>query len=81
MTIQIVDIEKLRKINMADEFIDCLMKHVLREKTGWDAPGKKEESRKNNKGVCIPRPLKGERENRGFMGGWKIGQKGDMSPI
>jgi len=20
---------------------------------GWDAPGKKEESRKNNKGVCI----------------------------
>jgi len=51
--IEIVDIEKLRKIKMADELIGCLMGHVLSEKTGWDAPGKKEESRKNNKGVCI----------------------------
>jgi len=31
MIIEIVDIEKLRKINMADEFIGCLMEHVLRE--------------------------------------------------
>ena len=53
MTIDIVDIEQLRKINTADGFIGCLMEHVLCEKTGWDAPGKKEESRKNNKGVCI----------------------------
>ena len=29
MTIDIVDIEKLRKINMADGFIGCLMEHVL----------------------------------------------------
>jgi hypothetical protein len=29
MIIKIVDIEKLRKINMADEFIGCLMEHVL----------------------------------------------------
>jgi hypothetical protein len=29
MTIEIVDIEKLRKINMADGFIGCLMEHVL----------------------------------------------------
>ena len=29
LTIEIVDIEKLRKINMADEFIGCLMEHVL----------------------------------------------------
>jgi len=29
MTIEIVDIEKLRKINMADEFIGCLMEHVF----------------------------------------------------
>ena len=53
MTIEIVDIVKLRKIDIADEFIGWLMEHVLWEKTGWDAPGKKEESRKNNKGVCI----------------------------
>jgi hypothetical protein len=53
MTIEIVDIEKLRKIKMADEFRGCLMEHVLPEKAGWDAPGKKEESRKNNRGVCI----------------------------
>ena len=31
MTIEIVDIEKLRKINMGDGFIGCLMEHVLRE--------------------------------------------------
>jgi hypothetical protein len=31
MTIEIVHIEKLRKINVADEFISCLMEHVLRE--------------------------------------------------
>jgi hypothetical protein len=31
MTIEIVDIEKLRKINMADEFIGCFLEHVLRE--------------------------------------------------
>jgi hypothetical protein len=30
MTIEIVAIEKLRKINMADEFIGYLMEHVLR---------------------------------------------------
>jgi len=29
MTIKIVDIEKLRKINMEDELIGCLMEHVL----------------------------------------------------
>jgi hypothetical protein len=29
MTIEIVDIEILRKINMADGFIGCLMEHVL----------------------------------------------------
>lgn len=29
MTIDIVDIEKLRKINMAAGFIGCLMEHVL----------------------------------------------------
>ncbi len=29
MTIKIVDFEKLRKIDMADEFIGCLMEHVL----------------------------------------------------
>ena len=46
MTIEIVDIEKLRKMNMADEFIGCFMDHVLRE-NGWDALGKKEESRKS----------------------------------
>jgi hypothetical protein len=31
MTIGIVDIEKLRKVNMADGFIGCLMEHILRE--------------------------------------------------
>jgi hypothetical protein len=31
MTIEIVDIEKLRKINMVEEFIGCLMEHVLGE--------------------------------------------------
>jgi len=31
MTIEIVAIEKLRKINMVDEFIGCLMEHDLRE--------------------------------------------------
>ncbi len=71
MTIKIVDIEKLRKINMADEFIDCLMEHVLREKTGWDAPGKKEESRKNNKGVCIPVR---SREKGRIEGLWGVGK-------
>jgi hypothetical protein len=30
MTIEIVDIEKLRKINMADGFIGYLIEHVLR---------------------------------------------------
>lgn len=29
MTIDIVDIEQLRKINAADGFIGCLMEHVL----------------------------------------------------
>jgi hypothetical protein len=29
MTIEIVDIEKLRNIKMTDEFIGCLMEHVL----------------------------------------------------
>ena len=29
MTIKIVDIEKLRKINMDDELIGCLMEHFL----------------------------------------------------
>ena len=29
MTIDIVDIEKLRKINTVDGFIGCLMEHVL----------------------------------------------------
>ena len=31
MNIGIVDIEKLRKISMADEFIGCFLEHVLRE--------------------------------------------------
>jgi hypothetical protein len=31
MTVEILDIEKVRKINMADEFIGCLMEHVLGE--------------------------------------------------
>jgi len=31
MTIDIVDIEKLREIKTADEFIGCHMEHVLRE--------------------------------------------------
>ncbi len=31
MTIEIVAIEKIRKINMVDEFIGCLTAHVLRE--------------------------------------------------
>jgi len=31
MTIEIVDIEKLRRINMADEFIGCLIENILRE--------------------------------------------------
>jgi hypothetical protein len=31
MTIEIVDIEKLGRINMADEFIGCLIEHILRE--------------------------------------------------
>ena len=31
MTIEIVDIEKAKKINMSDELIGCLMEHVLRE--------------------------------------------------
>jgi hypothetical protein len=31
MTIEIVDIDKLRKINMVDQFIGCLMEHFLRE--------------------------------------------------
>jgi len=29
MTVEIVDIEKLGKINMVDESIGCLMEHVL----------------------------------------------------
>jgi hypothetical protein len=31
MTAEILDIEKLGKVNMADEFIGCLMDHVLGE--------------------------------------------------
>jgi hypothetical protein len=34
MTIEIVDIEKLRKMNMTDKFIGCFMDHVLRENGG-----------------------------------------------
>jgi len=30
MTLEIVDIGKVRKIDMADELIGCLMEHVLR---------------------------------------------------
>ena len=36
MTIEIVDVENLRKVNMADEFIGCLTEHVLRE-SRWRA--------------------------------------------
>ncbi len=32
MTIEIVAIEKLRKIDRVDELIGCFMEHVLREK-------------------------------------------------
>jgi len=31
MTIEIVDVEKLGKINMAEQFLGCLREHVLRE--------------------------------------------------
>jgi hypothetical protein len=31
MTIEIVGIEKLRRIEMVDEFIGCLVEHVLRQ--------------------------------------------------
>ncbi len=31
MTVEILDIEKLGKINMADEFLGCLMERVLGE--------------------------------------------------
>ena len=52
MTIDIVAIEKLRKINTADGYRLSYGTCFVRE-NGGDAPGKKEESRKNNKGVCI----------------------------
>jgi hypothetical protein len=31
MTVEIVDIETLTKIDMVDESIGCLMEHILRE--------------------------------------------------
>ncbi len=38
MTVEIADIEKLRKIGVADGFIGCLMEHILRENE-YSRPG------------------------------------------